>query len=163
MRKVLLVLGLSGLAFAGESFVDVPITINNTGGCVFENMPSVIDFGSVPYGTYNQSTSSYDLPSVNIPVKCSAGINYTLSFTGLTTSGATTTLQRSGGSELVRLNIYRDSARTQMITSFNSTIATGTGDGTTQNIAIYPRISGCASTSCPPGTYSRTLTLRITY
>ena len=164
MRKVLLVLGLSGLAFAGEVFVDVPITINNTGGCVFDNTPSVIDFGSVPYEAYSKSTTNYDLSPVNISFKCTAGVNYTLSFSGLTSAGgATATLQRSGISELVGLNIYKDSARTQKITSSNPTIATGTGDGSTQNITIYPRIGGCASSSCPPGTYSRTLTLRITY
>ncbi len=167
MRKFLLVLGLSGLAFADEVFVDVPITINNTGGCVFDNLPSVIDLGSVPFTAYGLPAGSSvpsDRDPIYIPVKCTAGVNYTLSFTGLTSAGgATAVLQRSSISETVRLYIYRDSARTQTITSTNPTIATGTGDGTTQNIAIYPRISECATSTCPPGTYSRTLTLRITY
>lgn len=162
MRKVLLVLGLSGLAFAGESFVDVPITINNTGGCVFENMPSVIDFGSVPWSAY-QGNSTYNLTPFQISVKCTNGINYSVSLAS-GWYGANNYVRLTQGSNAVRLTFFRDSAYTQQITNQNRVITSGTGNGNTQTITVYPRLAGCDNFgSCPAGTYSGTVTLRITY
>ncbi len=162
MRKVLLALGLSGLAFAGEVFVDVPITINNTGGCVFDNMPSVIDFGSVPYSAY-QGTNTYNLTPFQVSVKCTNGINYSVSLaSGWYIPNNYVRLTQSGIP--VRLTFFRDSAYTQQITLANPEITSGTGNGNTQTITVYPRLAGCASFgSCPAGTYSGTVTLRITY
>jgi len=162
MRKVLLVLGLSGLAFAGEVFVDVPITINNTGGCVFDNMPSVIDFGSVPFSAL-QGTNTYNLSPFQVSVKCTNGINYSVSIaTGWVIPHNYVRLIQ--GSSWVRLTFFRDSAYTQQITSFDGVIGSNTGNGNTQTFTVYPRLAGCDSWDpCYAGNYSGTFIFRITY
>lgn len=163
MRKTLLAsIFALGIAIANQVHVDVPITINHTGGCVFEGLQSTYDFGSVPFTAYTQLTGSYDLPPISFGVKCTAGLNYSVSIPTYSFGQDALILQR-GNDSSVRLGLYRDSGRAQKITGSNPQITSGTGSGSTQTITIYPRLEGCGSSTCSPGTYSKTVTIRITH
>lgn len=65
---------------------------------------------------------------------------------------------------LLPYELYRDAARTQRWGNvLNSTTASGTGTGAAQNLTIYGRVPPAAGTSTPPGAYSDTITVTITY
>ncbi|WP_406232241.1 spore coat U domain-containing protein [Isoptericola jiangsuensis] len=71
---------------------------------------------------------------------------------------------RVGSGALLPYELYRDAARTQRWGNvLNSTTASGTGTGAAQNLTIYGRVPPAAGTSTPPGAYSDTITVTITY
>lgn len=162
MKKSLLALALSSLAFAGSVSQQVPVQINNTGGCAFQGLPATIDLGTIPPSGYATSTGQYATAPVSLNVACTSGINYTVSVASGYSLGSSYILLSKSGT-YIRLALYKDSAYTQKLSSANTTIATGTGSGSSQTITVYPRIEGCNSTSCSPGVYTATITLRITY
>ncbi|WP_325166980.1 spore coat U domain-containing protein [Stenotrophomonas sp. S39] len=65
---------------------------------------------------------------------------------------------------LLPYELYRDPARTQRWGNvLNTSTASGTGTGAAQNLTIYGRVPPAPGTATPPGSYSDTITVTITY
>jgi len=79
--------------------------------------------------------------------------------------GAGNRRMRDGSSgALLPYELYRDAARTQRWGNvLNSTTVSGTGTGAAQDLTIYGRVPPAAGTSTPPGAYTDTVTVTITY
>jgi spore coat protein U-like protein len=116
-----------------------------------------INFGTVGVLTSNTNATG------TISVQCSSTLPYTVSLNG-GNSGATDPTQRkmSFSSSSVIYGLYRDSAWSQPWgATIGTDTASGTGNGLSQNLTVYGRI--LAQATPPPGTYSDTIVVTITY
>jgi len=84
---------------------------------------------------------------------------------GTHADGAGNRRMRVGSSgALLPYELYRDPARTQRWGNvLNTSTASGTGTGAAQNLTIYGRVPPAPGTATPPGSYSDTITVTITY
>jgi spore coat protein U-like protein len=118
---------------------------------------STLNFGSVGVlGSAVIATSS-------ITVTCTSALPYTIALDG-GLSGATNPTQRvmSQASQQITYGLYRDSARAQAWgDSVGTNTAAGTGSGLAQTLTVYGRVP--MQTTPPPGTYSDTVVVTISY
>jgi hypothetical protein len=159
---IAVMLFLSCSAYAGETSISVPVSINYTGGCVITTPPH--DMGSMQATIPGAGLAA---PSYTMSFTCSFGTGYTVSqinFVNLANSNAKT----------IKATLYKDPGYANAIGSSTPTIATGTGTGSLQTITTYPKIFGyntgngaCTYTApnyyCPEDTYSATYTFRIAF
>lgn len=165
MKKKLLMFGLLSviqIATAGEATVDVPVTINYTGGCVI-NAPA-----SINLGTFSTRDGNVPLSNITFAVRCTAGTQYTVKYV----SGDRLDLQ--GTNNWVRFLVYKDAGRTDRVLP-NSDITTATGTGQDQQVVLYTTkghyeganlMKGCGSgyysaETCSPGSYSGTIQVKV--
>jgi hypothetical protein len=178
LTKALLATSLAvGTAFAGSTSVDVPVTIDYTGGCIM-NVPTSVDLGTVP--TIQPKGNGSVLPAISFTVKCTNGVNYTVRAENINTYGVVELTGMSNSNKRIFVVFATDSSYSNYLLGQNdkNIIATGVGDGTDLTITIYPRvgvvnnISGyldssaslCDYTtgqSCYADTFSGTLTLSV--
>lgn len=165
MKKRLLTIGLLSalqIATAGEATVDVPVTINYTGGCVI-NAPA-----SVNLGAFSTRDGNIPLSNITFAVRCTNGTQYTVKYV----QGGQ--LNMEGTNNWVRFLIYKDAGRTDRVLP-NSDIATQTGNGQDQQIVLYTMKGyyegsnlqkGCgsgyySSNTCAAGLYSGTVQFKV--
>jgi len=122
---------------------------------------TTLDFGSAG----NIATTAV-MASSTITVNCTPGINYSVALNAGQGSGATMAqrrLTRTGGTETLRYGLYRDNARTQLWGdgSAGSSTAAGTGNGNYTSLTVYGTLP--VQTVPPPGQYSDTVTVTLTY
>ena len=115
-----------------------------------------LDFGTV--GLLNANVDA----AGTITVRCTNGTPYQIGLNG-GLSGATAPDQRrmTSGANSVRYGIYRDSARTLGWGDLPTNSVSGTGTGNAQNYTTYGRVF--PQTTPPPGTYTDTIVVTVTY
>jgi spore coat protein U-like protein len=119
---------------------------------------AVLDFGTA---TLLQSAIDADTGTgvQALEVLCNPGVDYTLTFdAGQNGAGniANRAMQRDGGSDLVRYQLYQDQARNTVL----NTVA-GTGTGTAQPVVVYGRVP--AQTAPPAGSYRDVVTITMSF
>lgn len=119
-----------------------------------------MDFGTAGVNFSSHSTTG------TLTVRCSAGTTYALSLNAGQGSGATFAarkLTRAGGTETLLYSLYTDPVQTQVWgdgTQGSMTVS-GVGTGGDQAVTVYGLAP--AQTSGPPGTYSDTIIVTVTY
>lgn len=124
----------------------------------------VINSASMAFGAYNPTVNANFDATGAVSVSCTNGTSYNIGLDkGLGTGATITNRVMMNGSNKLTYQIYSDSARTQ---NWGNTVGTntvsGTGTGFSQSFTAYGRITA-GQTSTPPGSYSDTVTVKITY
>lgn len=119
---------------------------------------AVLDFG-----TATLLTAAIDADTGTgaqaLEVLCNPGVDYTLTFDAGQNGGgniANRAMQRDGGAELVRYQIYQDQARNTVLNTLS-----GTGTGTAQPVVVYGRVP--AQTAPVAGSYRDTVTITMSF
>jgi spore coat protein U-like protein len=115
-----------------------------------------MNFGSVGLLTTNADSTS------TISALCTPGVPYTIALSNGVTGLAPLARKMTQGVNAVTYGLYRDAARSQAWgqTTGIDTLA-GSGSGALQNITVYGRIP--TQTTPPPGSYSDTINVTLTY
>lgn len=162
-----LVAAISLWPSAGQAQVltgDLEVRLNISASCDISGSTggtlggALLDFGTA---TLLQSAIDADTGTgaQALEVLCNPGVNYTLTFDAGQNGGgniANRAMQRDGGSELVRYQIYQDAARNTVLDTF-----TGTGTGTAQPVVVYGRVP--AQTAPPAGNYRDVVTITMSF
>lgn len=123
---------------------------------------SVISASAINFGTVTAIGANIDQTST-LTVNCSATTPYNVGLSVGGGSGATyATRMMTNGANAVTYSLYRDASRTLV---WGETIGTdtvaGTGNAANQTITIYARTP--PQSVPPPGAYSDSVTITITY
>ena len=144
------------LAATTSSTLNVDATV--TANCTVST--SALSFGNV------DPLSGSDVDgSGGITVTCTNGTDWSAAAGVGSGSGATYAARRmSAGSDLLGYNIYTNAGRTTVWGDGTGTTATidNTGTGAAQNVTVYGRVPS-GQTSVPPGGYSDTVAVTVTY
>jgi spore coat protein U-like protein len=153
---------VSAQAATATSNLTVQITI--TASCTIN--AATLDFGSNPGTTL--VAANIDASST-VSVTCTSGSPYSIGMdNGANASGAQRRMKT--GANFLNYNLYVDAGRTNAWTTAasNSTCTTanscalGTGNGSAQSVSIYGRVPSIG-TAPPPGAYTDTVLMTITY
>lgn len=115
------------------------------------------------FGAYNPIATTDLDATTTLDVTCTSGTGYIVSMDAGIGSGATiATRKMTSSGNTLNYSLYRNAARTQVWgqTSGTDTVA-GTGTGTAQSLTVYGRAP--AAQAAPPGSYSDTVTVTVTY
>ncbi len=123
---------------------------------------SVVSATAIDFGTMSAIAANVDQTST-LTVNCSSTTPYNIGLSAGGGSGATVaTRKMTSGANTINYTLYRDAARTQVWgTTIGTDTATGTGTGANQAVTIYGRVPSQAVP--PPGTYTDTVTVTVTY
>ncbi len=123
---------------------------------------SVISATAINFGTMATIAANVDQTST-LTVRCSSTTPYNVGLSAGGGTGATVaTRKMSSGANAVNYTLYRDAGRTQVWgQTIGTDTVTGTGTGANQTLTIYGRVPTQAVP--PPGTYTDTVTVTITY
>lgn len=152
------ILGMSLLpqvqAATATGTLNLSVTIQST--C------SVISATAINFGTMSAIAANVDQTST-LTVRCSSTTPYNVGLSAGGGTGATVaTRKMSSGANAVNYTLYRDAARTLVWgQTIGTDTVTGTGNGANQTLTIYGRVP--AQTVPPPGTYTDSVTVTITY
>jgi spore coat protein U-like protein len=158
-------LGSAALAQAGTATANMAVQITITASCTIN--ATTLDFLSNA-GTVLVS-SNVDAQA-NVSVTCTSGSPYSIGMNNGANASASQRRMISGGNFL-NYNLYTDTARTAAWTTTTQTASCtggagtcvlGTGTGSSQSVTIYGRVPSIG-TAPPPGTYTDTVTMTITY
>ena len=142
----------SAQAATATSNLTVQITI--TASCTIN--AATLDFLSNPGTTL--VASNIDAQST-VSVTCTSGSPYSIGMdNGANASG--TQRRMKTGANFLNYNLYVDAGRSTTWTT--AAPALGTGNGSAQSVSIYGRVPSIG-TAPPPGTYSDTVLMTITY
>lgn len=167
MRKVLMATLTSGVVFAGAATAATTSTFNVT-ATVLKNC--LVSSANLAFGNYTPNTGALT-GSSNITVRCTKTTPYTVSLNvGTTTGGTYAQRLLANGTNTLQYNLYTTAALTTIWgdgTGGTGTIA-GTGNGVSASSAITHTVHGqlpdnAANQDAPPGSYSDTITVTVTY
>lgn len=141
---------------AGGSFRRVTFSVQANVGANCSVTAQNIDFGS--HGVLDAAADA----AGGIDVSCTPGTTYNVGLNnGLSGTGPTERRMTLGG-QAVTYGLYMDAARSR---PWGGTIGTdtlaGVGAGATQNLPVYGRVP--AQSTPPPGTYTDTVVVTVTY
>lgn len=145
-------------AFAATASSTLNVDATVTANCTVST--SALSFGNVdPLGGSDVDASG------GITVTCTNGTDWSAAAGIGSGSGASYAARRmSAGADLLAYNIYTDAGRTSVWgdgTGATDTIDS-TGTGAVQNVTVYGRVPS-GQTSVPPGGYSDTVAVTVTY
>lgn len=123
---------------------------------------SVVSAPAINFGTVSVIVINID-QTTTLTVNCSATTTYDIGLSTGGGSGATYAARKmSNGGNAVIYSLYRDALRTQVWgeTAGVDTLA-DTGTGADQSFTVYARVP--LQIVPPPGTYTDTVTITITY
>jgi len=117
------------------------------------------------FGTYDP-TSATVLPGTStVSVFCTSGTAYAAALNVGSGGGSFTTRTIANGGNTLNYNLFRDAARSQIWGDGSASTFTvsGTGSGllTANNLTVYGEIA--IAQDKPPGTYTSTVTVTVTY
>ncbi|MDX2236267.1 MAG: spore coat U domain-containing protein [Hyphomonadaceae bacterium] len=115
------------------------------------------------FGAYNPIATTDLDATTTLDVTCTSGTGYIVSMDAGVGSGATiATRKMTSSGNTLNYSLYRNAARTQVWgqTSGTDTVS-GTGTGAVQSLTVYGRAP--AAQAAPPGSYSDTVTVTVTY
>ena len=153
---------VSAQAATATSNLTVQITI--TASCTIN--AATLDFGPNPGTTL--VAANIDAQST-VSVTCTSGSPYSIGMdNGANASG--TQRRMKTGANFLNYNLYVDAGRSNAWTTASTNIACttanscalGTGSGSAQSVSIYGRVPSIG-TAPPPGTYTDTVLMTITY
>lgn len=123
---------------------------------------SVVSATAINFGTMSAIAANVDQTST-LTVNCSSTTPYNVGLGVGGGTGATVAVRKmTSGANTVNYTLYRDAARTLVWgQTIGTDTTTGTGTGANQTLTIYGRVP--AQTVPPPGTYSDTVTVTVTY
>lgn len=156
LAPVAISLPTAASADTASSTMNVSATV--TANCTVSTSP-------VAFGNVNPLSGSNIDASGGISVTCTNGTGWTATAGVGSGSGASYASRRmSAGSDLLGYNLYTDAARSSVWGDGSGATATiaDTGTGAAQDVTIYGRV-GSGQTSVPPGSYSDTVAVTITY
>ncbi|GAB6073275.1 spore coat U domain-containing protein [Venenivibrio stagnispumantis] len=159
MKKVLLTLGmaigLTSLAYAGDTSGSTTLTATAQPGCSIQNSPSL----SLAYSGLGDATGNFQLQ-----IECDNGLNYTITFGDGNNASGGVRRATDGNGNYLAYRLYQDSGYTTEIGVGSNNTMTGTGDGNTQNITIYAKVPQSENASNNAlGTYTDTLNITISW
>ena len=111
-----------------------------------------LDFGTV--GLLNANIDS----TSQITVRCTFKLPYKIKLLG---PNNPLNRKMSNGSDQITYGTYQDAARTQPWGRFNSNDVDDTGTGYDQHFTVYGRVP--PQSTPPAGTYTDTITVRVTF
>ncbi|MBO9654913.1 MAG: spore coat U domain-containing protein [Agrobacterium tumefaciens] len=114
-----------------------------------------IDFGS--HGVLNTAVDANGA----INLTCTNGLNYSVALNGGLSNSPPAARQMVQGASSIIYGLYRDIGRTNVWGSATGQIATGTGNGSLQTLAVYGRVP--AQNTPAPGNYSDTVVVTVNY
>jgi spore coat protein U-like protein len=155
----LLSLALPGAAQAGAVTSSLGLSMTILASC------SIVSTQAISFGQVAAIGANIDQTST-LTVNCSSTTPYTVSLSAGNGTGATVaTRKMMSGTNAVNYTLFRDAARTQIwgITTTGTTpdVFSGTGSGANQAITIFARVP--AQTVPPPGNYSDSVTITVTF
>ncbi len=114
------------------------------------------------FGTSGVLDSNLDTTN-NISVQCTSGTPYTIGLSNGSSGGTSPSARlMTAGSDNVTYGIYRDTGRTLAWgDSIGVNTVAGVGNGASQSFVGYGRVP--SQTSPPPGTYTDTVTVTVSY
>ena len=117
------------------------------------------------FGTYDPASGTALTGSSTVNVFCTSGTAYTAALSVGTGGGSFTTRTVASGGNTLNYNLYRDSARSQVWgdgTGSTFTVS-GTGSGvlTANPLTVYGQMP--TAQDGPPGTYTSTITVTVTF
>lgn len=116
------------------------------------------------FGNYSPADASPLDQSTSVSVTCSNGVTYTVSLNAGSGTGATVAARTmTSGANSLAYGLYTTAGRTTTLGDGTLSTATlsGTGNGAAQPITVYGRIP--IAQYAPPGSYSDTVTVTLTY
>jgi spore coat protein U-like protein len=158
IRVLLLAVAFStaaGSAFAATATGTFNSQITITAECKVQSA-SAMNFGS--HGVLDAAVTS----SSTIGVQCTNNQGYSVSLDG-GLNGNTTTRKMKNGSEFVNYSLWQDASHTQNWgnTAGTDTLASLTGNGSTQSYTVYGLVPAQATPTA--NTYTDTVTVTVTY
>lgn len=116
----------------------------------------------IDFGTHGVLTTNIDATG-QISATCTVDTPYTIELDGGLAGAPPAARLMSNGPETVTYGLYQDAARTQPWGDSGTPGSTvsATGTGSTQNFTVYGRIP--PQTTPPPGTYTDTVVVTISY
>lgn len=161
-KRAVQLLWVALAVFSSQSFA----TTTTTTFLVSTTVAATCAAAALPlaFGVYDPTSSANLDATTSVTVTCTGLTSYNVGLDAGTASGATvTTRQMSGGGNTINYSLYRNSGRTL---NWGNTVGTdtvsGTGTGLPQVVTVYGRIPG-SQPSVPPGAYSDTITVTVTY
>lgn len=152
----LLSLALSGAASAATATGSLSVNITISSTC------SVVSATAINFGTVSAIAANIDQTST-LTVNCSSTTPYNIGLDAGGGTGATVAVRKMmNGANFVNYSLYQDAGRTTLWgNTIGTDTVTGTGTGANQTLTIYGRTPTQAVP--PPGAYSDTVTITITY
>jgi spore coat protein U-like protein len=144
-------------AFAATAVGSFNVTIVITSECKVQSTANV-DFGSEGVIDANVDAAG------SVGVQCTKNTTYNIGLSAGSGAGATVAARKMTGpaSETVTYSLYRDAGHSQVWgTTIGTDTISGTGTGASQSYPVYGRVQ--AQTTPPPGTYTDTITVTVTY
>jgi spore coat protein U-like protein len=151
--------------YATTSAANLAVQITITASCTIN--AATLDFGPNNPGTTLIAANIDAISTVS--VTCTSGSPYSIGMdNGANASG--TQRRMKTGANFLNYNLYVDAGRTNAWTTASTNIACttanscalGTGNGSAQSVSIYGRVPSIG-TAPPPGTYTDTVLMTITY
>ena len=145
-------------AFADSTSSTLTVEANVTANCT-------VSAGSVNFGTVNPISGSNDDASGTFSVACTSGTGWTATAGVGSGSGASFAARRmTSGTNLLNYNLYTSSGYATVWGDGTGTTGTitGTGNGSAQSTTVYGRVAS-GQTSVPPGSYTDSVSVTITY
>ena len=150
-------LAIAPSSFAGSKSATFQVSLTVQADCAISANP--LDFGSQGVISDNVDGAS------TLAVTCTKGTPYNVALDSGSATGSTIAnrqLTDAGGTDVVKYNLYRDAARTQVWGQVSGVdTASGTGNGDAQSITVYGRVP--AQTVPAAGTYTSTVTATVVF
>ncbi|MGN7964212.1 Csu type fimbrial protein [Brucella sp. 22210] len=115
---------------------------------------------SINFGNHGVLTSNVDATGA-LSVSCTTNLPYSVSLNGGLSNTTPTQRRMTLGSNAVIYGLYTNAARSIPWGNTTGQIVTGTGTGTAQSLTVYGRVA--PQTTPPPGTYSDTVVVTVSY
>lgn len=150
--------GLATPALAGTASASLGTSATIAASCTVTTSP-------VAFGTVDPLSGANTDSTGGISVTCTNGTAWTAAGGAGSGTGATFANRLMGsGSNTLAYSLYTNSGRSTVWGDGTSSTATigNTGTGTAQNITIFGRVPS-GQTSAPPGSYSDTVAVTVSY
>ncbi|HET7306404.1 MAG TPA: spore coat U domain-containing protein [Gammaproteobacteria bacterium] len=120
---------------------------------------------NLSFGNVDPLSATATDATSDITVTCSKGTAYTVGLNAGATTGATTTTRQmlDSNSDAMNYGLYTDSAHATNWDDIGGTkTQAGTGTGSAQTLTVYGEVP-TGQTALPPGAYSDTVTVTVSY
>lgn len=147
---------LTSTARAGTASDSFQVTATVPDSCI-------VDANDLAFGNYNPLSGSVLNGSTTLNVTCTSGTGYNVGLNQGAGPGATVAARKmsNGGNSLV-YSLYQEASYSSVWgNSIGSNTVSNTGTGAVQTLTVYGQIA--ASQSVPPGSYSDTITVTVTF
>jgi spore coat protein U-like protein len=145
-------------AFAATSTTNMNVSATVTANCTVSTSP-------VAFGSVNPISGANVDATGSVTVACTNGTGWSATANAGGGTGATLASRRmASGGNLLTYALYTDSGRTTVWGDGTASTApvTGTGSGSDQTVTIYGRVPS-GQTAVPPGSYTDTVSVTVTY